>query len=92
MAAKKKKKRSSSRKGGKLDMNVLIDGLLAGGGGQIAQRWLGEWGHPAATLLTGYFRNNQTFMNEGMRELGALIATKIPVLGGGESPYAGRNY
>lgn len=92
MAKKKTTKKRYSKKAGKLDLDAIIDGLLAGGGGQIAQRWLGEWGHPAATLVTGYLRNNSTFMNEGMRELGALIATKIPILGGGTSPYAGRNY
>lgn len=92
MAKKKKGKKRSYGKAGKLDFDTIIDGLLAGGGGQIVQRWLGEWGHPVATLATGYLRNNQTFMNEGMRELGALLATKVPILGGGTSPYAGRNY
>jgi hypothetical protein len=70
----------------------MIDGGLAGAGGQIAQRWLGAFGHPAATVAVGWWRKNDTLITEGSRELGALLATKIPIIGGGESPYAGRNY
>jgi len=70
----------------------ITDGLIAGFGGQIVQRWIGEWGHPAATLVTGLWQNNTTLKTEGSRELGALLATKIPFIGGGTSPYAGRNY
>lgn len=97
MAKKKKKYTKAARsytksKGGFGNFKPIIDGLLAGGIGQLAQRWIGAWGHPAATLGVGMWQNNTTLKVEGSRELGALIVTKIPILGGGTSPYAGRNY
>jgi len=69
-----------------------IDGGIAGFAGQILTRWLGAWGHPVATVVVGHWRNNSTLKTEGARELGAQAATMIPILGGGTSPYAGRNY
>ncbi len=84
--------RYAKPKGGFGNLKPVIDGLLAGGAGQILQRWLGEFGHPVATVGVGFWQNNTTLKTEGSRELGALIATKIPFIGGGESPYAGRNY
>lgn len=91
-AATKTVTRYAKPKGGFGNLKPVIDGLLAGGIGQIAQRWIGEWGHPAATVGVGFWQNNTTLKVEGSRELGALIATKIPILGGGISPYAGKNY
>lgn len=79
-------------KGGFGNLKPIINGLLAGGLGQVAQRWIGAWGHPAATLGVGMWQNDTVLKTEGSRELGALIATKIPFIGGGTSPYAGRNY
>lgn len=91
--AKKKKRKSYSRGGFKgLNVNRVIDGGIAGVGGQIAQRFLGPWGHPLATVAVGWWRKNETLQTEGARELGALIGQMLPVIGGGTSPYAGRNY
>ena len=91
-AATKTVTRYVKPKGGFGNFKPIINGLLAGGLGQIAQRWLGGWGHPAATLAVGMWQNDTTLKTEGSRELGAKIATMIPVLGGGTSPYSGANY
>ena len=88
----KTKKVYAKARGGGGSFKPMIDGGLAGLIGQIATKWLGAYGHPVATLGVGYFRNNTTLKTEGARELGALLATKIPLLGGGTSPYAGANY
>jgi len=92
MAKKGTKKKRSYGRGGGGGLKDIIDGGLAGAGGQIAQRWLGAYGHPAATLAVGWWRKNTVLKTEGARELGALLATQLPFIGGGESPYAGRNY
>ena len=68
-------------------MKPIIDGLIAGVAGQLASKYIGNWGHPAATLGIGYFRKNVTLKTEGARELGAMLVTQIPILGGGSSPY-----
>lgn len=86
------KKVYSKSRGGGGQFKSMIDGGLAGVGGQIAQRWLGAYGHPVATLAVGYWRKNNTLQTEGARELGALLATQLPIIGGGTSPYAGANY
>ncbi len=69
----------------------IIDGLLAGAGGQIATKWLGAYGHPVASLAVGMFRNNTTLKTEGARELGAQLAANLPLIGG-TSPYSGGGY
>ena len=92
MAKKRRKAVKSYFKGGgtkNIISKEVIDGGLAGFGGQIAQKWLGPWSHPAATLLVGMWQGNKTLQTEGARELGAMIATMIPVIGGGTSPYSG---
>jgi len=97
MAKKKGRKKAKAKtiykyaKGGGGSLKPFIDGLLAGGLGQFATKYLGEWGHPVATAGVGWFRNNTTLKTEGSRELGALLASKLPFIGG-TSPYAGRNY
>lgn len=78
-------------KGGFGNLKPVVDGLLAGGLGQFASKYIGEYGHPAATLGIGFLRNNTTFKAEGARELGALLAMKLPFIGGGTS-ISGRNY
>ena len=91
-----KKKKSKSKRGGGgyrgINFNDAIDGAIAGAGGQIVQRWLGEYGHPASTLIVGLWRKNKTLQTEGARELAALLTTKLPFIGGGTSPYAGARY
>ena len=87
------KKVYSKSRGGGGSFKPFIDGGLAGIAGQIIQRWLGPWGHPLATAGIGYWRKNQTLQTEGARELGALVGTMLPMVGGGASPYGGgRNY
>ena len=64
----------------------IIDGLLAGIAGQLASKWIGGYGHPAASIGIGMWRNNTVLKTEGARELGAMLATNIPFIGG-TSPY-----
>jgi len=69
-------------------MKPMLDGFIAGFAGQFATKYIGNYGHPAATLAVGFFRKNQVLKTEGARELGAMLATNIPFLGGnGKSPY-----
>lgn len=64
----------------------IVDGLLAGAGGQILTKWLGNWGHPVATVGVGLWQNNNALKTEGARELGAMLATMLPFVGGGRTP------
>jgi len=99
--AKKRKRRKAAKsiksyargggRGGLGNLKPIIDGLIAGGLGQFASKYIGEWGHPAATAGVGIWQNNNTLKTEGARELGALLATKLPFVGGG-LPASGRNY
>ena len=59
----------------------LIDGALAGAAGGLATKYLGNMGHPIATLGIGYFRNNNVLKTEGARELGAMLVSQFA--GGG---------
>jgi hypothetical protein len=62
----------------------IIDGFLAGAGGQLASGFLGNLSHPVVTLGVGFFRNNNVLKVEGARELGAMLASGgIGGLGGG---------
>lgn len=91
MAKKKggyRKKAKTYARGGGLGGLVtkpIIDGLLAGGIGQLASKWIGLWGHPAATLGVGIWQNNSTLKTEGAREIGAMLAQQIPFIGGGRT-------
>jgi len=92
-AKAKRSRRSTGKTFFGLNVSNVIDGGLAGIAGQIIQRWIGPWGHPAATLGVGVWRKNAILQVEGSRELGALIGSMLPVIGGGQSPYGGgRNY
>jgi hypothetical protein len=63
-------------------MKPIIDGILAGIGGQLASKYIGAYGHPAVTLGVGLFRNNTTLKTEGARELGIALGSSIPFIGG----------
>ena len=60
----------------------IIDGFLAGAAGQLASNYLGNYGHPVATLGIGYFRNNNVLKTEGARELGAMLVAQFTGGGG----------
>lgn len=79
--------RGGGRKGilGGIATKPIIDGLLAGGLGQLASKWIGLWGHPVATLGVGLWQNNSTLKTEGAREIGAMLAQQIPFIGGGRT-------
>lgn len=76
----RRKKYIRYARGGGGKFKPIIDGFIAGAGGEIASRFLGGYGHPVATLGVGYFRNNATLKTEGARELGAML---VSTLGGG---------
>lgn len=75
------------RGGGK--MGNIITGIIAGVAGSFASKYIGQWGHPAAAIGVGFWKNNQVLQIEGGRELGAIIATKLPFIGGGTTGAGG---
>ena len=64
-------------RGGGGSMKPIIDGVLAGAAGGLATKYIGNMGHPIATLGIGYFRNNTVLKTEGARELGAMLVTQF---------------
>lgn len=86
MAKKKTRRRRNNNAGG---MKDLLDGLMAGVGGNVLSRWLGPYGHPAAAVGVGFFRKNKILKVEGAREAGALFAQNLPFLGGGSAGVGG---
>jgi len=62
-------------------MKPIIDGILAGAGGTIASKYVGQYGQSLASLGVGYFRNNATLKTVGAIQLGAAIAGQF--FGGG---------
>jgi len=70
-------------RGGGGKFKPVIDGGLAGLLGGLATNYVGEWGHPGGALAIGWFRNNNVLLTEGAREAGALIASMLPGIGGG---------
>jgi len=58
-------------------MKPIIDGFLAGAAGGLATKYIGSFGHPAATLGIGFFRKNNVLKTEGARELGAMIVSQF---------------
>ena len=70
-------------RGGGGSYKPLIDGFLAGAGGQVASKYIGVWGHPAAAVGVGYFRRNETLKVIGAREAGAIAGQMF--LGGGSN-------
>lgn len=55
----------------------IIDGVIAGAAGQLAGKYLGNMGHPIATLGIGYFRNNTTLKTIGAQNLGAMLVSQF---------------
>jgi len=64
-------------------MKPIIDGILAGAAGGFASNFVGEYGHPIATLGIGYFRKNNVLKTEGARGLGAMLVNQFMGNGGG---------
>lgn len=97
MAKRKVVYRTRARKtyrrsrGGGGSFKPIIDGLLAGIAGQFAGKYIGGYGHPAASIAVGMWRKNQVLQTEGARELGAQLAANLPLIGG-TSPYSGGGY
>ncbi len=55
-------------------MKPIIDGAIAGAGGQLASGFLGNYSMPVVTLGVGYFRKNNTLKTLGAYELGQMLA------------------
>lgn len=58
-------------------MKPIIDGVLAGAGGQLAAKYLGAYGQPIAHLGIGYFRNNPTLKVLGAMEIGNILVSSF---------------
>jgi len=76
------------RSGGGKYKNI-IDGVLAGILGNIASKYLGSYGIPAAAVGIGVYRKNVVLQTEGARELGLLIGNQLPFIGGGQTTIGG---
>lgn len=89
MAARRRRKASPRMRriyrrarGGGGGLKPIIDGLIAGAAGGIATKFIGAYGHPAASIGVGYFRNNNVLKTEGARELGAMLVAQFTGGGG----------
>lgn len=54
-----------------------MDGGIAGAGGKFAEGFVGKWGQPAADILVGWWRRNNTLLTLGGRGAGRLLAGGI---------------
>ena len=61
----------------------VIDGAIAGAAGNVASKFLGSYGMPAAAIGIGIWRKNSTLKTIGGLELGAMLSQNIPFLGNG---------
>ena len=78
MARRRRYRKAISRaRGGGGGLKPVIDGFLAGAAGGLATKYIGNMGHPIATLGIGFFRKNNVLKTEGARELGAMLVTQF---------------
>jgi len=82
----------SSARGGGGRNKQMIDGLMAGAIGGLANKYLPirGLGQPIAALGVGMFRNNSVLKTEGSRELGAALVSMF--IGNGSSGGNGGAY
>ena len=62
--------------GGKF--KAILDGAIAGAGGQVASSFIGQWGQPLAFGAVGYFRNNPTLKTLAGVAIGEQIGAMLP--------------
>lgn len=77
--AKRSYRRASGGAGG---FKPIVDGVLAGAGGQVASKYIGAWGQPAAILGVGYFMKNNTLKTIGGMQIGAMLGGMFAGNGG----------
>jgi len=70
-------------RGGGGKIKAIIDGVIAGAGGQIATGFIGPWGQPIAYGAVGYFRNNPTLKTLAGVAIGEQIGAMLPFGGNG---------
>ena len=73
--------RRASSGGGKV--KSILDGVIAGAGGQIATSFIGPWGQPLAFGAVGYFRNNTTLKTLAGVAMGEQLGAMLPFGGNG---------
>ena len=64
-------------------MGGLMPGLIAGVAGSFANRYLGSYGQPVATLGIGWFMKNNTLTTLGGLQLGQMLGGMIGGSNGG---------
>lgn len=79
----------SRARGGGGKVKAILDGVIAGAGGQIATSFIGQWGNPIAYGAVGYFRNNPTLKTLAGVALGQQIARMLPFGNGGNGGNGG---
>ena len=70
-------------RGGGGKVKAILDGVIAGAGGQIASGFLGPWGQPLAFGAVGYFRNNPTLKTLAGVAIGEQLGAMLPFGNGG---------
>jgi len=79
----------SRSRGGGGKFKPVIDGALAGIGGNIASKYLGNWGNPVAYGAVGIWRRNQTLTTLAGVSLGQAVSGMLPFIGGGSNGNGG---
>ena len=78
-----------ARSAGGTGNKPIIDGFIAGLGAEVGQKFLGQYGAPAAILGVGIFRRNATLKTIGSMQLGSIVGEMIPGIAGGGSALGG---
>jgi len=73
----------SRARGGGGKFKAILDGAIAGAGGQIATGFIGQWGQPLAFGAVGYFRNNTTLKTLAGVAIGEQLGAMLPFGNGG---------
>ena len=69
----------SRARGGGGKFKAILDGAIAGAGGQIATGFIGQWGQPLAFGAVGYFRNNPTLKTLAGVAIGEQLGAMLPI-------------
>jgi hypothetical protein len=66
-------------------MKPVIDGAIAGAGGQFATKYVGAWGQPIADIGVGIYMKNNTLKTIGGRSLGMQLGGMFSGTGNGSA-------
>lgn len=73
--------RGYRRRGGAGGFRPVINGLIAGVVANLAVKYIGSWGAPAANIGAGWWLKNDTLKTIGGIQLGNVVSGMIPFIG-----------